>query len=75
MIKTFTSNDVVRYFYGEVSKDEKTEILEALAYDKDLQDVYLELSENSKIFNCTLKPKKSTINNILNYSKSFASVH
>lgn len=33
MIKTFTSNDVTRYYFGEISKDEKNEIEEAIAFD------------------------------------------
>ena len=75
MVKTFTSNDVVRYFYGEISKDEKNEIEEAIAFDNGFQEVYVELIENDKLMNCDLKPKSSTIDSILNYSKSFASVH
>ena len=72
MIITFTSNDVVRYFYGEVSKDEKREIEEAIAFDSSLQDVYAELAHNSRILEVNVKPKNSTIDTILNYSKSFA---
>ena len=75
MVKTFTSNDVVRYFYGEISKDEKQEIEEAIAFDSSLQDVYVELEENSRLLNFEVKPKASSIQNILNYSKSFASVY
>jgi len=75
MVKTFTSNDVVRYFYGEISKDEKNEIEEAIAFDRTLQDIYVELEDNNKLLNIDLKPKVSTIDSILNYSKSFASVH
>lgn len=75
MVKTFTSNDVVRYFYGEILNDEKNEIEEAIAFDSQLQDIYVELEENTKLINKEMKPRVSTIESILNYSKSFASVH
>lgn len=75
MVKTFTSNDVVRYFYGEISKDEKNEIEEAIAFDSELQDIYVELVENTKLITIEMKPRASSIESILNYSKSFASVH
>jgi len=75
MVKTFTSNDVVRYFYGEILNDEKNEIEEAIAFDSQLQDIYVELEENTKLINKEMKPRVSTIESILNYSKSFASVY
>lgn len=75
MVKTFTSKDVIRYFFGEISKDEKNEIEEALAFDTNLQDVYVELDENNKLMDFGLKPRKSTIDSILNYSKTLASPH
>lgn len=75
MIKTFTSNDVVRYFYGEISNDEKRNIAEAIAFDSDLQDVYVELEYNSRLLDVKVKPKSITIENILNYSKNFATTN
>ena len=60
---------------GEVSKDEKKEIEEAIAFSSELQDIYVELEENSKLLDACVKPKSNTIDSILNYSKSFASVH
>lgn len=76
MTKTFTSNDVMRYFYGEVSKDEKNEIEEALAFSNTLQDMYCEIEESAKMLRkATLQPAQHTIDAILQYSKSFAPVH
>ena len=75
MVKTFTSKDVLRYFYGEISKNEKNEIEEAIAFDADLQDIYVELENNQALLKVTLKPNNRSIDNILNYSKSFASMH
>lgn len=75
MVKTFTSNDVLRYFYGEISKNEKKQIEEAIAFDNELQNVYVEIEENNRLLNFKVKPKLSSIDNILNYSKSFASTH
>ena len=75
MVKTFTSKDVLRYFYGEISKNEKNEIEEAIAFDADLQDIYVELENNQALLKVTIKPNNRSIDNILNYSKSFASMH
>jgi len=71
MIKTFTSNDVTRYFFGELSKDEKIAIEEAIAYDSQLQDVYANLAHAEDMLKVTFTPKKSTTDAILAYSKHF----
>ena len=75
MIITFTSNDVLRYFYGEISKLEKEAIEEELAYNKELQSIYCEIEATVLALKKTIvKPKKSVIDNILLYSKSFATI-
>lgn len=76
MITTFTSNDVLRYFYGEVSKKEKAAIEEGLAYNEKLQDTFCDIESVERILKTTTaKPKETTIDNILLYSKTFASSH
>ena len=75
MITTFTSKDVLRYFYGEFSKLEKEAIEEELAYNKKLQKIYCEIEATTTVLNKTIiKPNKNVIDNILLYSKSFATV-
>ena len=71
MTKTFTRNDVLRYYYNEVSKLEKNEIEEFLAGDDLLMDYYCSLlAFEQQVERAQAKPKKSTVRNILAYSKS-----
>ena len=75
MITTFTSNDVLRYFYGEISKLEKSAIEEELSYNQELQNIYCEIELADRVLKSSIiSPRKSVIDNILLYSKSFASV-
>ena len=39
MITTFTSNDVLRYFYGEISKIEKNAIEKELVLNQEMQNL------------------------------------
>lgn len=76
MITTFTSNDVLRYFYGEISKYDKIALEEELAYDNNLQNIYCEIEAADRLLNQNIiSPKKSVIDNILLYSKTIASEH
>ena len=71
MTKTFTKNDVLRYFYNEVSRTKKHEIEEFLSCNKIMQDYYCDLLDTDKRISKTFEqPKRSTIDNILDYSKS-----
>jgi hypothetical protein len=72
MIKTFTQNDVLRYIYDEVTPEEKPEIERALLQDIDLMEFYLEALETTESLCCVKKePSDKSIENILNYSRSF----
>ncbi|MDN5216376.1 hypothetical protein QQ020_30185 [Fulvivirgaceae bacterium BMA12] len=71
MIKIFTPNDVIRYFYNETSPEENEAIANALIIDNDLLEVYREVKQSVEMLNDIRKePSESVINNILNYSKS-----
>ncbi len=72
MIKTFTQDDLVRYIYQETTKEENIEIEQAMLFDEALADDYAELSGIVSSLNGIQKePSQSTIDSILNYSKSF----
>jgi hypothetical protein len=74
MTQTFTStqNDVVRYLYNETSNKENTLIEEALLYDKDLLDFYLDCADlKSGLDKIQLSPHDRAIERILNYSKNY----
>jgi hypothetical protein len=73
MIKTFTQNDVIRFFYNEVTETEKTEIQNAMLWDSDLSDYYQELVQMEASLNKVKKePSGKVIENILNYSRKFS---
>jgi hypothetical protein len=73
MTKTFTQNDVIRFFYNEVTEEEKSEIQTAMLFDNDLTDYYYELIQMEAALNKVKKqPSDKTIENILNYSRNFS---
>jgi len=73
MTKTFTQNDVLRFFYNEVTEDEKVDIQTAMLWDNDLEDYYQELIQMEASLNKVKKePSNKVIENILNYSRNFS---
>ncbi len=70
MIKTFTQNDVLRYYYNETSEQESAEIKQALIINADLMEVYKQLKSSGSLLDEVKKePSKQVIDKILNYSK------
>jgi hypothetical protein len=69
MIKTFTKNDLVRFLYGETSKEENIEIKAARIQDNELDvqmDEFQKLSD--QINEVCIKAPNHVINNILEYA-------
>ncbi|MDZ7934787.1 MAG: hypothetical protein U5M51_07475 [Emticicia sp.] len=76
MTQTFTStqNDVVRYLYNETSNQENTLVEEALLFDKDLLNFYLDCADlKSGMDKIQLSPSDSAIERILSYSRNYKS--
>lgn len=74
MTQTFTStqNDVVRYLYNETSIQENSLVEEALLFDKDLLDFYLDCADlKSGMDSIQLSPSDSAIERILSYSRNY----
>lgn len=74
MTQTFTStqNDVVRYLYNETSNQENTHVEEALLFDKDLLDFYLDCADlKTGMDKIQLSPSDSAIERILSYSRNY----
>lgn len=74
MTQTFTStqNDVVRYLYNETSIKENSLVEEALLFDKDLLDFYLDCADlKSGMDKIQLSPSDSAIERILSYSRNY----
>jgi len=71
MTKTFTQNDLIRYYYNETSEKESSKIQNALICDPILQDQYKEICRLLKqLNNVQLEPSEKSIEAILKYSKS-----
>ncbi len=71
MTKTFTQNDVLKYFYNEVSKLEKEQIEDFLSCNEVLRSYYKGLLDTESVIDQNLaRPSDLTVSNILNYSKS-----
>jgi hypothetical protein len=69
---TSTQNEIIRYIYNETSSSENVIIETSLVYDNDLLEFYLDCLELKEEMNqINLSPKTSTVQNILNFSKSF----
>lgn len=67
----FTQQHLISYLYNECSLLEKAAIEQALKEDKDLALQFRNLKESQKTLNTlNVMPHVSTLQNILNYSKS-----
>ncbi len=69
MQKLFTSNELIRFYFGECSREEERKLL------GDLQEIGINADEfaNDADFSCTLNengPSETTINRLLQFSQS-----
>ncbi len=72
MIKTFTQDDVIKFVYDELTKEESEELGQVLLCDSELQDLYKELITMKHQLDAAVKePSENVIERIKNYSKSF----
>ena len=71
MIQTFTQLDLIRFIYNETTTEQHREIELALLCDNELMEAYKSLKSTVSTLNeVTYNPSNSTIETILNYSKS-----
>ncbi len=69
---TSTQNDVVRYLYNETSNQENSLVEEALLYDRELLDFYLDCADLKSGFDkIRLSPPDRAIERILSYSRNY----
>lgn len=75
MTQTFTTStqdDVVRYLYNETSALENASIEEAMLYDKQTLDFYLDLAElKLELDHALISPPDRAIERILDYSRNY----
>jgi len=73
MIKTFTTNDVIRFVYDEVTPEERSQMELLLINDASFLRLYKKYGGmKHKIRTAALEPSEDVINRILSYSKSFS---
>ncbi|MEQ9306498.1 MAG: hypothetical protein RJQ14_21475 [Marinoscillum sp.] len=72
MTKTFTENDLVRFLYDELSKNEKEALESALLTDSDLQSELENLRSVQKdLEKVSFAPSQRSVNKILEFSKGY----
>ncbi len=74
MTQTFTStqDDVIRYLYNETSNQENSFIEDALLYDKELLNFYLDCADlKSGLDKIQLSPPDRVIERIFTYSRNY----
>ena len=73
MKQTFTTDQLIRFLYKETSASESFAIRKALNSSKELMEEFKLLqSANQQLPRVKFSPKRSTMQNILRYSKSTA---
>lgn len=71
MTKTFTPNELIRYYYKETSEKETREIQNALITDPVLQEQYKEISKIIRqLDEVYYDPSDKVVTAILDYSKN-----
>jgi hypothetical protein len=74
MKKSLTPDDLVLFIYDEISDpQERDEVAQAIKADNEMYEVYNSFTEIRETLEKTIKsPLKSTIRNLLNYSKALS---
>ena len=71
MTKTFTQDDLIRFYYNDTSDLQTKEIKDTLLIDIQLADEYKKLASLlTHLDEVEEKPSDRTVQNILSYSKS-----
>ncbi|MCF6361100.1 MAG: hypothetical protein L3J29_10115 [Cyclobacteriaceae bacterium] len=71
MIQTFTQLDLIRFIYNETTNEQHRDIELALLCNNELMEEYKSLKSTANaLAKVSYAPSNSTIEKILNYSKS-----
>ena len=71
MHRTFTKEDLLRYLYGEMNREERQELRSVILEDNTLQSEFLALKEAKECLNKgRVSPSKFAVNNIMSYAKA-----
>ncbi|MEZ5006820.1 MAG: hypothetical protein R2728_03620 [Chitinophagales bacterium] len=71
MLKTFTPNDLLLFYYKETDSEETLMIKNALVEDEELKEEYLEMRKLIGFLNSapSLQPNQSSVNIVLEHSR------
>ena len=73
MKQTFTSNDLVRFIYREVSSEEEVQIKQFIAENPEAaEELRLMMESIMELDSVSLEPNESSVNIILDYSREHA---
>ncbi len=71
MHKIFTKEDLLRYIYGEMNREERQEMRSVILEDNVLKAEFLALKEAKECLNKgRLSPSTFVVNNIMSYAKA-----
>lgn len=71
MHRTFTKEDLLRYLYGEMNREERQELRSVILEDNTLQSEFLALKEAKECLNKgRVSPSTFAVNNIMSYAKA-----
>ena len=71
MHKTFTKEDLLRYLYGEMNREERQELRSVILEDNTLQAEFLALKEAKECLKKgRVSPSTFAVNNIMSYAKA-----
>ena len=71
-ICTLTPDDVIRYAYNELSDNENAVMEEAMVYDHELLNFYLDCIDlKAGMSKIQLSPPDRVIEQVMNYSRNF----
>lgn len=72
MTKKFTQDDIIRYIYGETSRNENKLVEVLLATDWEFREAYQQLLKLKNDLDLIAKtPSERVISNILKFSKTY----
>ena len=71
MYKTFTNEDLLRYLYGEMNREERQELRSVIFENNILRSEFLALKETKESLKKGLvSPSKFVVKNIVSYAKA-----
>ncbi len=69
-MKQFTTEDMIRFLYNEMTTEENQQFLQAIQQDWTLLEAFEQLKQSMKCLDSSVvSPRKSTVNAILQYAQ------